>query len=202
MKKILEKKEIIIIIVLIIILITIPFIIGAMVKAHEWDKPISIDNWLIYYATIGGALIGGFITSVGLYITIKQTREIQSENKSIQEKSERKAFVNEIEDLVGKYIADIGTYFYAQTVRGKGKEVIIDRSKSIIYFRILKIKLAGIDDANTLMEIINNIHNRLCFFREGEDFNKKVRDIEDAFDNLSGETKKFGMRYIEANDNQ
>lgn len=81
MKKILNKKEWIIIGVLIILLISVPFIIGVAVKVHEWDKPISIDNWLIYYATISGALIGGFITALGLYITIKQTREIQKENK-------------------------------------------------------------------------------------------------------------------------
>ncbi|WP_338854768.1 hypothetical protein [Clostridium perfringens] len=81
MKKVINKKEWIIIVVLIILLISVPFIIGGSVKVHEWEKPISIDNWLIYYATICGSLIGGFITALGLYITIKQTREIQKETK-------------------------------------------------------------------------------------------------------------------------
>ncbi|MGG7077368.1 hypothetical protein [Clostridium sardiniense] len=120
MKKILDKKEIIIIIGLITLLISIPFIIGSMVKVHELDKPISIDNWLIYYATIGGALIGGFITAVGLYITIKQTREIQDENsKDIEKERTIEKDIRQIEYLKKLYIQGYKYEKYLKNNLGK-----------------------------------------------------------------------------------
>lgn len=196
MKKILDKKEWIIIGVLIMLLISVPFIIGGAVKVHEGDKPISIDNWLIYYATIGGALIGGFITSVGLYITIKQTRDIQQENKLREEKSERKEFINEIETLVGQYIADIGVYFYAQVLADNKNVPPADRSKSIAYYRILNIKLSGIDEAKPLLTLLKDIHNKLCFFEKNNEVSKKEKILEEKFEELSQITKRFGKEYI------
>lgn len=83
-KKILSKLEFAVFVVLLILMMLTAFIIAGLVKVNEWSVPISIDNWLIYYGTIFGALIGGYITAVGLYITNKQTREIQNENKKIQ----------------------------------------------------------------------------------------------------------------------
>ncbi|MBU3131969.1 hypothetical protein KPL40_05850 [Clostridium gasigenes] len=78
------KVEFIVVGLVFIFLLSIAVIIAIIVKTNEWGNPITIDNWLIYYGTIGGSLTAGYITAVGLYITNKQTREIQDENKKIQ----------------------------------------------------------------------------------------------------------------------
>ncbi|WP_338912762.1 hypothetical protein WHY20_04295 [Clostridium perfringens] len=198
MKKILHKKEWIIIGILIMLLSSVPFIIGGAVKMHEWDKPISIDNWLIYYATICGALIGGFITALGLYITVNQTREIQQENKLEQERNERKQFVSEIETLVGKYLAEIGFYFYDQASKSNRPDIKIDRSNAVMYYRILNIKLLRNNYAQDLISLLDEIHNEKCFFKEYED--KCRMDIfnewESKLDELSASVMEFGESYI------
>lgn len=150
MKKILEKKEIIIIIGLVIFLISIPFIIGGMVKVHEWEKPISIDNWLLYYATIGGALIGGFITSVGLYITIKQTREIQKENKT-EINNERKInkYKVEIDYLKSLYEE---SYAYEKYLTNNLEDIFQDTINRDAIYLAANIK-------NITSDIFNNISN-------------------------------------------
>lgn len=111
MKKILNYKEIRIVFLLAILLISIPFIIGYIVKLHEWEKPISIDNWLLYYATIGGSLIGGFITTVGLYITVNQTRKIQIKNEEFNSKQLKIITIN---DQINEYkiLKDTWDKFY------------------------------------------------------------------------------------------
>lgn len=150
MKKILDKKEWIIIGVLIMLLISVPFIIGGAVKVHEGDKPISIDNWLIYYATIGGALIGGFITALGLYITIKQTREIQQENKNE---------IN-IERKINKYKVEIDylkslyeeSYAYEKYLTNDLEDIFKDTINKDAIYLALNIK-------NITSDIFNNISN-------------------------------------------
>lgn len=171
MKKILDKKEWIIIVLLIIVLILIPFIIGGAVKVHEGDKPISIDNWLIYYATIGGALIGGFITTVGLYITIRQTREIQNENrKDIEKQMNLEKNFKQIEYLKEFYSY---SYKYERYVKNKLEDILNE-----LYW--LNDEFHNNESDNSEFDNIDPNNNEL-----GLIIKEKSIDVIDTLENLS-----------------
>ncbi|HAT4162131.1 TPA: hypothetical protein I9Z77_001566 [Clostridium perfringens] len=188
MKKILNKKELIIILLLITFLISIPFIIGAAVKVHEWDKPISIDNWLIYYATIGGALIGGFITSVGLYITIKQTREVQNENKKeINVERNINKYKLEIEYLKDLYKE---SYDYEKYIKNDLEYIL----KEAIDKSALELSLEIKDITSGILNNINNYNRNIKILSvcvQSLEISQAVDAIKSLESDLIDETKKI-----------
>ncbi|ELC8361365.1 hypothetical protein ACSW9O_10635 [Clostridium perfringens] len=188
MKKILNKKELIIILLLIAFLISIPFIIGGVVKVHEWDKPISIDNWLIYYATIGGALIGGFITSVGLYITIKQTREVQNENKKeINIERNINKYKLEIEYLKDLYKE---SYDYEKYIKNDLEYIFKEAINENVFQISLKIK----DISSGILNNINNYNRNIKILSvcvQSSEISQAVNAIKSLESDLIDETKKI-----------
>ena len=188
MKKILNKKELIIILLLITFLISIPFIIGTAVKVHEWDKPISIDNWLIYYATIGGALIGGFITSVGLYITIKQTREVQNENKKeINVERNINKYKLEIEYLKDLYKE---SYDYEKYIKNDLEYIL----KEAIDKSALELSLEIKDITSGILNNINNYNRNIKILSvcvQSLEISQAVDAIKSLESDLIDETKKI-----------
>ena len=193
-----KNHEIISLVIIMFFSITmLILIVPNAVKYYYPDVTIG-DTWVSFFGSYLGGLFGGIVTLIALYITVKQTREIQQENRLEQEKNERRHFVAEIENLVGEYLADIGIYFYSQTVKKKMKGLKIDRSKSILYYRLLKIKLAKIECAKNLIKLLDDIHNNKCFFRENQ--NKCITDIfndwETELNKLSEAVREFGDDYI------
>ncbi|EES50821.1 hypothetical protein [Clostridium botulinum] len=79
-----EKKFIIWITTIGLIL---PFLIYAIIDSTRGGYiHVTKDNMLVFYGTIIGACFTGIITAVGLFITTKQTRQIQEENLKMQER--------------------------------------------------------------------------------------------------------------------
>ncbi len=66
-------------------MVAIIFIIAVCVRVNEIEGglSISIDNWLLYYGTISGALVRGFITAVGLFFTFKINAKQLKEQRKI-----------------------------------------------------------------------------------------------------------------------
>lgn len=188
MRKILNKKEWIIILLLIAFLISIPFIIGGAVRVHEWDKPISIDNWLIYYATIGGALIGGFITAVGLYITIKQTREVQNENKKeINIERNINKYKLEIEYLKDLYKE---SYDYEKYIKNDLEDIF----KEAINENILELALNIKNITSGILNSISNYNRNVKILSvcvQSSEISKLVTDIKILESDLINKTKEI-----------
>jgi|GEM_PF-2625004 len=89
-EKVTTKLEIVLFVMLFIFLATVAFLIGIAVKSNEWKDPITIDNWLIYYGTISGSLIGGFITATGLFFTLKQNSKTILEQRKFDRDAMKK----------------------------------------------------------------------------------------------------------------
>ncbi len=71
--KFLKGYEKIAILILTLLMTLTIFIIAVWVKSYEttYKSSIALDNWLLYYGTISGTLIGGAITAIGLFFTFK-----------------------------------------------------------------------------------------------------------------------------------
>lgn len=175
-KEILNRNEMLIISVLVVFLIFIPFIIGYIVKAHEWEKPISIDNWLLYYATIGGALIGGFITTVGLYITINQTRKIQIKNEEFNSKQLKIITIN---DQINEYkiLKDSWDKFYDSLKfiekNYNIKDIYKYNTELIQKIDDIIMQLICMEDKTTANNIESLVSNLKEYFKELQDNNNE-----------------------------
>lgn len=79
-------KNKIIIAILIVLILVAPFIIQYGVINNNFISKATNDGWALFWGSYLGGLFGGIGTLIALYITVKQTREIQDENKDIQER--------------------------------------------------------------------------------------------------------------------
>ncbi|WP_415292049.1 hypothetical protein [Clostridium perfringens] len=185
-----------ILIILFILFIAIPLLLNHGPINSDYPSKASNDGLISFLGSYLGGIFGGVGTLIALYITVKQTREIQQVNRLQQEKSERKQLVAEIETLIGKYLADIGFYFYAQALENDKSD--FNRSNAILYYRILTVKLARNDYANNLISLLDEIHNDKCFFRNYNNKNREdiFKEWEEKLNELSIAVGEFGENYI------
>lgn len=109
-----------IITVFVIIAIVLPILLEYIIFRNSIVSVLSNGEWSSFLGSFLGGIIGGVGTLMAVYITTKETRNIQEEtNNSIEADrkarrwSEKKEFVNQITIFMGEYIADISAWFYA-----------------------------------------------------------------------------------------
>ena len=88
----------------------------------------------------------------------RRINKIQRGNEILQKHKERIEFCNDVAVLVGRYCADISKYFYDCRL----KTGVANRIISIECLFTLRIKLKDIDTAKSLVDELNNIHDRVC----------------------------------------
>lgn len=104
---------------MVISIICMPLVIAAATSI--WENPIinnleTSNDWIGFFGSYIGSLLGGIITLIVMYNTIKSGE--QNLNKSIEENiklhndSKCNEFCNQIVDLIGQYCSDISMYFY------------------------------------------------------------------------------------------
>lgn len=191
------KKELAIVVPFaLIMIIGLPMLLFTSIYTLTGDQYPGIDNTFIFFATIIGACFTGFITAGGLFITIRQTREIQNENRIMQAMNEKKVFINDIQTLVAQYITEIGLYFYAQTMRDKENPPEINRKGAIHAFRLIEIKLQNTNGANKLLEKIRYVHESGCVYEIGDNLHERSKKFEDDMNSLKNLTIAFGEDYM------
>lgn len=77
------KRDIVIIVITLLASIVLIFFIAVAVKINEGKEWISLEGWLAYYGSICGAVFGGIITAVGLYITFRVNNKQLEEQRHI-----------------------------------------------------------------------------------------------------------------------
>lgn len=80
------KRDIWFIIVTLLGSIALIFLIAWLVRLHEGKEWIDLKTWLSYYGSIGGAMFGGCITAIGLYITFRINNKQLEEQRKIDNK--------------------------------------------------------------------------------------------------------------------
>lgn len=181
MESYIKKKYVVILFVLVVIL---PVILQYAVFANSIESNASNDGWASFLGSYIGGVFGGGMTLAAVLISVRETRCIQQENSrenSIraardamnnsvklsrhqqendlrQKRKERIEFCNDVAVLVGRYCADISKYFYDCRLKTGAANRII----SIECLFTLRIKLKDIDTAKSLINELNNIHDRVC----------------------------------------
>lgn len=140
-----KKHPILICLIALLLLIIIPFCINLLFKWHtgvllEWED--TAGAMLEFY----GAVLGGGVTLLVLWITTDETRKIQQKNeqqleddRNEREREKRKAFVDSIIDDVSKFVADVTVFAdkyrnYDKALKDKnGLEAVLEKtSKEIV----------------------------------------------------------------------
>ena len=115
-----RKQIIIFIIVIVVFAIVFPIVLEFLFFKNNFNSEISNSDWSSFFGSFIGGIIGGIGTLLAVYITTKETRDIQNKTNSeiekdrtMQEKNNRQDFSNDIAKLVAKFSADISNYFYS-----------------------------------------------------------------------------------------
>ena len=124
-----------IIVVYIVVGIVLPFIFKYMIFENRTFSNLSNNEWAGFLGSYVGGILGGLGTLISVYITVKDSRNMQAENKrdtdqkimddkeerekerkeykGLEEQKERRQFADDIAIYVGKYITHISKYYYA-----------------------------------------------------------------------------------------
>ena len=139
-KKMKDRKNlvnaiVVIIVIYIVVGIMLPFIFKYIIFESTSFSNLTNNEWAGFLGNYVGGILGGLGTLISVYITVKESRDMQIENKKdtdkkisddktdreaerkddkkLQGQRERRKFADDIAEYVGKYIAHISKYYYA-----------------------------------------------------------------------------------------
>lgn len=114
-----KRRIICIIIIAVCVAFAMPFALEWLVFRNNTYSVLSNGEWGGFLGSYIGGVIGGLGTLLAVYITTKETREIQKstlqqieKDRKLNARNERKQFANEIAESIAKYISEISVYFY------------------------------------------------------------------------------------------
>lgn len=193
-----KSKEIVIGISILIIGSMLGVISAIGVVESTMISSASNDGWLGFLGGLIGSLLSGIVTFYILYLNRKETREIQNKQYKQIEYQNRKQFADNIAELVSVYLSDICAFFYTQyydeeKLEEQKKEV--DRRISINKYFELNIKLKGIASAHTVLLALDKIHNKYCYYIEGQDRLTQRENFENSANILQKEVEEFVLNY-------
>ena len=135
MKKLIKNRIVIIILIYTIVGIILPFGFKYIIFENTALSHLTNNEWAGFLGSYVGGILGGLGTLISVYITVKDSRDMQAENKKdtdkqisdnrkerdierkedrkLMEQRERKEFADKIADYIGKYITYISKYYYA-----------------------------------------------------------------------------------------
>lgn len=124
-----------IIIIYLIISIALPFIFKYIIFESTNYSYLSNNEWAGFLGSYVGGILGGLGTLISVYITVKESRIMQADNKKdidqkilddkkereiqrkideeAEAKKERREFAEDIAVYIGRYITYISKYYYA-----------------------------------------------------------------------------------------
>ncbi|MDB8791834.1 hypothetical protein PN398_14000 [Romboutsia sp. 1001216sp1] len=202
-----NKKDKFILLILAVIAIIVPIAFMCFYKGSK--------DWIDFLGTYTGSILSGLITLFIMFRGIKSGKEdLQTsiaENKSLQLRTEKIAFSNEIANLVGEYCCDISRYYYdcisaehfekskenlensysrgeiseddykTQLNKLESNKVHADRSLSITIFFKLDIMLKNIVGTKNLLETLKKVHNTYFYINNRFELANQ-NNGRDAFD--------------------
>lgn len=195
------------------LVVILPVILQYAVFANSVESNASNDGWASFLGSYIGGVFGGGMTLAAVWISVRETRLIQEENKIesrkriaetnfrasirtnkiqhgneiLQKRKERIDFCNDIAKMVGRYCADISKYFYdCKFNPGNANRIV-----SIECLFTLNIKLKNIETAQDLVKALNDVHNAAWSNDRELDY------ITEATSNLMTMATRFINTYIE-----
>lgn len=99
-----------------VLIITVPIFLAWIIPKESFISNFTSDNdWIGFYGSYSGSVIGGLITLMVMMVTIKSGKKDLNrnidENKRIQDINDANQFCDKMIDLVGDYCSDTSVYF-------------------------------------------------------------------------------------------
>lgn len=135
-----DKKKIVNVIMIIVVIylivgIILPFIFKYAIFESKTFSNLSNNEWAGFLGSYVGGILGGLGTLISVFITVKESRDMQIDNKKdtdkkilddkeereaerkedkkLERQRERREFADDIAVYIGKYITHISKYYYA-----------------------------------------------------------------------------------------
>lgn len=135
-----DKKKIVNVIIIIVVIylivgIILPFIFKYAIFESKTFSNLSNNEWAGFLGSYVGGILGGLGTLISVFITVKESRDMQIDNKKdtdkkilddkeereaerkedkkLERQRERREFADDIAVYIGKYITHISKYYYA-----------------------------------------------------------------------------------------
>lgn len=154
-----------IIIISIIAIFLMPLFLELFIFRNEVYSALTNGEWGGFLGSYIGGAFGGIGTLLAVYITTKETREIQKstlqqmeKDRELNAKKERKQFANEVSEIVAKYISEISAYFYGcRTIERLNNNLINEKDElyriDCEIERLLKLEQQNDDISHIEVEI-------------------------------------------------
>lgn len=108
------------VVLLLLFFVGIPLVLEHFIFRNNVYSALTNGEWSSFLGSYIGGIVGGAGTLIAMYVTTKSTRKIQEENlnqlkedRSLEDRKERKQFADEIAKDVASYITNISQYYYA-----------------------------------------------------------------------------------------
>lgn len=134
MLKIFLKNKISWIIMLLIVLM--PILTTLLVSKPSTFKNFTIENdWIGFFGSYTGSIVGGLITLYVMAITIKNgdtnLHKSISENKNLQQKNDKTIFCNDVAGLIANYCSECKKYIFYSTICQQNNKTLLLCEKSL-----------------------------------------------------------------------
>lgn len=183
------KKELFLIgIVACILIVAIPVSLFGTVYFFTGNYYPNIDNTFIFFATIIGACFSGFITAIGLYLTLKQnSKELQK-----QREFDKKGRDEEKDNFKKQY------------------NILIINEKLKLYETLFKLRIkisetmGGIDPGSSYNTYYSQLKQLFELADEFEFIGSQLfnKELYQTYKNISTEFYEFKKLYSEGDGNQ
>ncbi|MDO5516399.1 MAG: hypothetical protein Q4F66_02520 [Clostridium sp.] len=216
MKNLTFKNILLIICTYIFISIILPIFFKYLIFENSSISNLNNSEWASFLGSYVGGILGGLGTLIAVYITVKETRNMQidnkndtdkklledkqsreierKENKLESEKKEKLRFTDGIAEYVGKYITYISNYYYASRRAETLNNRLID-----ITNHLTKCE-HEITSIGQKIEITNDMSDEFMSLNIKKDnLNDKKKSLERKLLQINSEidnNRKFGERTI------
>lgn len=131
---------------LIIMIFVIPIGLNWLIPTN--DSPTQTNDWIGFFGSYVGGILGGVCTLVVMYFTRKDTRDIQKENLKIQNKiidQEKENILKENRTFISYYKLKSNPFFSNMGDIYKSAMYVLDED-TILTERVLKLENPGAYD--------------------------------------------------------
>lgn len=195
------------IVILLVLLAGIPFILEHFIFRNSVYSVLTNGEWASFLGSYIGGVIGGAGTLIALWVTTNETRKVQEENlsqlnadRSLENRKERKQFLDEIAKDISVYVTDIVKYFHDCR---SANRLDIDRHNTDMHLKSIQNQIQSKYSQKKKLNIDQNTEAYLGIESEIEqlgqeesDTRYKLERIENEIKNIQGDRRIAVERYF------
>jgi hypothetical protein len=192
-----EKFPYIICGLILILIICLLIIIPTYLQLAEKNSSISFDNWLQFFGSVGGAVLGGSITAIGLYLSLRENRKtfkIQSINDDMH-------ILYEYYVVIGDLLVQSGTvinFLEGESIFSLTDRIVddlyIEYTKHLDKYTLMHAKISDVNYHVKATEALKSYEEVRKLLKQTE-FSRN--NLEQSCDEIRKEAKRCNQLYLD-----